>query len=378
MRIVLIHGNDGSDVRVGKTCRSLVRLGHEVHFVGWDRRPGVVKPVELDGVHCHMLNYQTTRGRTCLSGEFRFTWHVLRALRRIRPDTVCAVNEENTLRVLPWRWFFYRTLVCEIYDGLEDRTAVHSPSVRMLLSAATRVARRMANRLIVTDERRFAALGPVNSKAVIVSNFPETRNGLVDAPLPTGPLKLYVTGALNQSRGLAQILWVLDHMEDVRAVSAGWLYDTYAAEKFANHPKVDYRGVLTARKSLELAAQCDAVFAFYSPHTANNRMASPNKVYDAMMVGRPLIINSEAAVSEWVEAEQLGFRCPYDNRHELVEIVRALAGRREFLSAFAARSQRRVSAEFSWEGMEERLREIYGDGFHQGDGVPAEGVSKAA
>jgi hypothetical protein len=40
MRIALIHGNDGSDVRVGKTCRSLARLGFDVHFIGWDRRPG--------------------------------------------------------------------------------------------------------------------------------------------------------------------------------------------------------------------------------------------------------------------------------------------------------------------------------------------------
>jgi len=47
MRIALIHGNDGSDVRVGKTCRSLARLGFDTHFIGWDRRPEADKEIDL-------------------------------------------------------------------------------------------------------------------------------------------------------------------------------------------------------------------------------------------------------------------------------------------------------------------------------------------
>jgi UDP:flavonoid glycosyltransferase YjiC (YdhE family) len=40
MRILLLYGTDGSDIRTVKLCRSLSRQGHEVHFVGWHRLDG--------------------------------------------------------------------------------------------------------------------------------------------------------------------------------------------------------------------------------------------------------------------------------------------------------------------------------------------------
>jgi hypothetical protein len=74
MRIALIHGNDGSDVRVGKTCRSLARLGFDVHFIGWDRRPGADKEIDLGGATAHVIRTRrptvaaTCRGQARSSG----------------------------------------------------------------------------------------------------------------------------------------------------------------------------------------------------------------------------------------------------------------------------------------------------------------------
>jgi hypothetical protein len=360
MRIAVICSNDGTDVRIGKTCRSLVRLGYDVHFVGWDRRPALAKQIDLPDVHCHILKWETERGRSCLTGEVRYSWHVLQWLWRLRPKVVCAVNEENALRVMPLKKLCFQHLVCDIFDGLADRMAGRARWSQALLSVAARAARSRADRLIVTDERRFARVGSHQAKTEIIANYPETREGFTGQPLRTGPIRIYVAGSLSRARGLPQILSVAERLEHVVITSAGWLYDSFASEQFAPHPKVDFRGILTARQSLELAAECDAVFAFYSPHSVNNVLASPNKVYDAMLVGRPLIINSEAEVSEWVTSEGFGFRCPYEDEDGLLQIVRSLASHRLNLPAFAAHSQRRLQGEFCWERMEERLGVLYG------------------
>ena len=111
---------------------------------------------------------------------------------------------------------------------------------------------------------------------------------------------------------------------DVEIVSAGWLLDSYANEVFVAHPAVRFHGIVSSRRSLELAAMCDAVFAFYAPTSEGNLNASPNKVYDAMSVGRPVIINSEVRMAQWIVDKRLGFAAPYGDVEALAEVIREL------------------------------------------------------
>ena len=146
---------------------------------------------------------------------------------------------------------------------------------------------------------------------------------------------------------------------EVEIVSAGWLLDSYAKEVFVAHPAVRFHGIVSSRRSLELAAMCDAVFAFYAPTSEGNRNASPNKVYDAMSVGRPVIINSEVRMTQWIIENRLGFASPYGNVEALVEVIRELPEFRENGISSAARIRASFSDGFSWQGSAERLRKLY-------------------
>jgi glycosyltransferase involved in cell wall biosynthesis len=173
-----------------------------------------------------------------------------------------------------------------------------------------------------------------------------------------GPVKVYVSGSLFLQKGLKQILAAVEAMEDVQIVAAGPFYDRFAKEEFANHPKVVYNGIVTARRSLELAAECDAIFAFYAP-TKSLEFTSPNKIYDALCVGRPAIINREVDVAPWIMENGLGMQCAYEDVEALREIIASLRDRRGGLSEYSERLRAMFAKGYSWERMEERLEYVY-------------------
>lgn len=359
MRIAIVHGNDGSDVRIGKMCRSLSRIGHDVHFVGWDRRPGTTKEVDLGGATPHVMCAGTRYGRASKRGTARFFLHIVRTLTQLRPDVVQCVNEDNGFMVLPLRGVLYDKLVCDVFDALADRHSGRSRSARTLLRGVSTAVRTGADRLIATDQARFERFGRYRSKAVVIENVPEDPGEDLYRRWPTGPIRVYVAGSLNVRRGIRQILEVADRVEDLHIESAGWLYDDFANGEFANHPAVTFHGIVTARRSLELAAECDAILVYYVPSTVNNIFASPNKVHDALSVGRPVILSREVRIAEGIEEQGLGWTCGWDDVDRLTEIVEGLREHRATLPERAPQLRRKFVEGPNWARMEERLADLY-------------------
>lgn len=358
-RIALIHGNDGTDVRVGKICRSLSKMGADMHFVGWDRRPAQEKVFDLGATETYIMEAPTHYGRSTLSGNVKFFFHILASLRRLRPNTVWCVNEDHALLVLPYRGLYYRRMVCDVFDALYDRHSHRNWLARNALRAIANLCRTNADTLIATDETRYETFGQYRSKCVVVENYPEDPGDQLADTLPQGPVKVYVAGTLNEGHGLRELLAAIETIPDIEVVSAGWLFDDFARDTFAKHSKVTFHGILTASESLRLASQCDAILAFYEPTSVNNRQASPNKVYDAMSVGRPVIINEECGVSKWIVSNNVGYRLPYSDVEGLKQLLQSLRKRREMLARFATNSRDLFRKGYSWQNLEPRLEDVY-------------------
>jgi glycosyltransferase involved in cell wall biosynthesis len=360
MRIALVHGNDGSDVRIGKICRSLSRLGFEIHFIGWDRRPNVPKQIDLGGAIPHVIKYETAHGKGNLAGQLRFYVHVIRVLAELRPRVACGVNEEAAFFLLPLKRLLYRYLVCDVFDSLGARAAGRAWHLRGLMRAMSAVGLWAADRLIATDENRRAMLGRFAGKAIVVENVPEDPGPELALQVPSGPIRIWAAGSIEAEKGFPELLKAIEGLDEVEIWSAGWPYDDFAVDVFMKHPRVKYHGIVTSREALRLAASCDAVFSYYAPIHAYRTNASPNKVYDAMAVGRPVLINSEVRLARWVEEASLGIVCPYRDVECLRSAISGLQRRRASLQQFASYARQLFTEKYHWGLMETRLAELYG------------------
>ncbi|MCU0873036.1 MAG: hypothetical protein MUE50_11915 [Pirellulaceae bacterium] len=351
MRILLLYGTDGSDIRTVKLCRSLSRQGHEVHFVGWHRLDGAANSLELAPNRVHVLRWAASDRVRAVLGQLAFTLFVMRWLIALRPHLVYAANEDNLLRVAcGWRWL-YGAAVCDLYDGLYERFSEVRGLPGKLLRGLCQLARNVADRIVVTDERRWQLLTPrQQAQAAIVENSPLDPGEDLASTAVRGPVRIFVSGSIAATRGLATLLAAVQRVPDARIVAAGWLGDELARTTFQTHPQVEFHGSLTSDQSLRLAAACDILFAFYAPSNRNQLYASPNKV--------SIVINSEALVSAWVIEQGLGSRCAYDDDKTLGEILASLADQRSALPAFSRRARALFVQDYSWETMERRLTEV--------------------
>lgn len=359
MKIAVVHGNDGSDVRIGKVCRSLSRYGFEVTFIGWNRAPNSNHQIDLGGANRDVLNLYTKHGRGTIKGYFVFGRFIAKTLKRIRPDICVVVNEDLALFVLPFKGVYFQTLVIDVFDSLVDRHDGRTRFLVLMLKMIERFTRGMADRLIATDEKRFERFGVHKNKTVVIQNYPEDPGDELWRTIPDGNIKIYVAGTLTEGNGLRKVLSCADRCPELRIISAGWLRDEFANEVFSRHPSVDYRGVVTLKTSLEYAAECDAVFIHYQPSSTNSRMASPNKIFDALSVGRPVIVNEESGVGEWVSSNQLGFVVAYADLESLVRVVNQLKEFRNQIPEFGFKARSLFQANYTWNHMEVRLVEMY-------------------
>lgn len=361
MKIAIVYGNDGSDVRVAKTCATLVKQGHDVHFIGWDRRPQTEKNSTLPGVTTHVIRHPVPRLGWTVSGQIAFSQHAISTLWKVRPDVVCAVNEDNVARIGWLRGWAFRRLLCDVFDSQIDKSSQKSWPVRAAVWTLVNSTRWWCDRLVATDDVRFETFARFRGKTVVVGNYPPDPGPEWALRRPQGPPTLFVSGTLSRVRGIEQALRAAEQVPGFRILAAGWAADDYAANVFLKHPSVEFLGHITPRQSLEYASDCDALLAMYAPTCRNHILASPNKIYDAISVGRPVIINSEALVSQWVVRHDVGFACPYDDDSALAGYLATLLERRRMLDEFAPRARALFLSGYSWEAMEQRIATLYGE-----------------
>jgi len=359
MKIAIVYGNDGTDVRVAKTCSTLVKQGHEVHFIGWDRRPDVQKDSTLPDVTKHVIPHLVPALKGTLSGQLAFTRHAVATLWKLKPDVVHAVNEDNIVRIGWMKPLCFRRIVCDVFDSHLDKHTHRSWPVRAIVNIVCNATRWWSDRLIATDDVRFSFFGRFRSKTIVVGNYPPDPGPELSKKELTGPPKVFVSGTLSKVRGTEAILKAAEKCPGMKIISAGWAADEYTANEFLNHPSVEHLGHVTPRESLEIASECDAVLAMYAPTIRNHILASPNKIYDAASVGRPVIMNSEALVSKWVVDNRVGFACEYEDTEALSGYLNTLLDRRKTLQQYAAHARSVFESGYSWEAMEERLAMMY-------------------
>jgi len=349
-RVAFISRMDERNVRLAKLLATVAPRS-ECVLVGWSRfdedwAPGAVSWQR------EILRQPTGEGLLTARHLPGFLDHVERALRKHRADLVVAINDEVGWLAGRYKGKLFGSLVLDLEDELEARVRTRNPLLKAALRWVAEAARAAADRILSVDARRLELLSAEHRrKAVVVPNYPRDAGPALWRRLPQGPARVFVGGALARTRGLPTVLRAAGGA-GVGIVSAGRLMDSYAAEVFVRSPLVSYVGCLRPEEALEAMAGCDLAVALYEPGPQINRLAAPNKVYDALCVGRPILVNREMDLSRWIEEQQIGFAAPYGDVETIGRIFSSLPARRAGLASFAARARRLFDQGYSWKACE--------------------------
>lgn len=352
-KLVYIHSDSPNNVRVSKCLQVFEKLFEEVHYIGCVRT-GVWNDSEaLSGVHYHIDSRKARRGIRGLITSLRFVAYVKQQLQEISPDVVIATNEDY---VLPFMVGYFKrppVLICDLIDSLAIRTVDALRYLNPLWSLLSKWSIASIDGLVEVTDERLARHKKLPKHHVVIFNSPPSMSL---QPRPNLPDKfIYVCGSiLDEISGVEALVAACEKVKGTSIVFAGRPIGPWMTSSFLNHPLVTNLGETTPKGSMEIAASATAMFAHYKPFVENHIYAAPNKLFDAMMVGIPLLINSECLVSDFAKKTGFGMPTRFGNVEELERAIEAVYAPKEQLIAACEHARVLFETQYSWQHMEER------------------------
>jgi glycosyltransferase involved in cell wall biosynthesis len=366
------------DVRTAKLCRTLAEAGHAVEIVARNRRWAAERE-ELPEGRVRRMRPCRLAGRR-LDGLLSFPafanprWyaHIAASVRAHRPDVVVVRDLPLALTAL---WAGRRAGVPVVCDLAENYPAMMRdiwtagrarPSDWLVRNprAVELVERyalpRMDHVLTVVEESssRVAALGVAAARLTVVGNTPPLAR--LDAPRPErapgGPLRLVYLGLMEVPRGVLEVLEAVARLLGAgQAIECALIGDgrdlgifRARAEALGLGPaQVRFHGALPNAEALRLVAAADVGLV---PHHAVESWNTtiPNKLFDYMAAGLPVLTSDAVPAARIVRATKAGLVFRSGDAEDLAARVRELADP-DRRARMAEAGREAVRREYHWE-----------------------------
>lgn len=207
----------------------------------------------------------------------------------------------------------FRRNIIYVYDIHDDFSMRYNfpKYINKLISKIDSKVKRNALKVIHVDQNRVRE-GDFNYEIIYNTPVDIYSDYKMERP-PLNNKKFAVTGLLSMSRGLHSIYQFAKAHPHYNFVVAGnfQVPESFKTD-FLKLSNVKYLG--TVDQNTLFLNICDSgfIFSLYDPSVEINRRAASNKLYDAMMLGIPVVTNFGLIASDLVEVKGIGFVVNYD------------------------------------------------------------------
>lgn len=214
-----------------------------------------------------------------------------------------------------------------------------------------------ADNVIICTEQRIKQISKCNPKKIsIIHNSPKIINKKNKSNFDSNKIKVCYVGILQDDRLLIEISKRIIKEKNIELYIGGFgKYENYFKEISKKHKNIKYYGQMKYDEVLKLEADCDILFATYNPRIPNHRYSAPNKVYEAMSLGKPIIVCENTGVDEIVKKEKIGFIIDYDVE-KFVKCINNIT--KDEYENISKTTKELYLNKYSWEIMEEKICEM--------------------
>ena len=371
------------DPRVRQEALTLIRLGYRVHLIAWDRDIKAPPSECLEGVEVERVFLRSTHGRGTIQ-IFFYAYLYLKLLSRGFRTSFDAVHCHD-LDTLPLGFLLgklkRKPVVYDAHESFPDmlEESVH-PRVRLGLVKLENFLIRRVDLLITVGEklrRHFAARGAKHS--VVVGNWKQLQDfSRTEAEklevrhrlgIPDGATVVICITQLLKDRKLEELLAAVDQCSDVYVVIGGkGALEGRVREAASRNRRVLYVGFVSGNEIADYTCAADAVYYGFDPQNPNARYSAPNKLYEAIAAGRPLITGDFGEIADVVREAHCGIVLPSYSPDSLREALLRLQDRAaRTVMAENATDYGKTAA--NWGRAQEILRREYGCLLSQAEGL---------
>ena len=369
--ILIIRSNPiAPDPRVEKVAHTLVKSGHRVDVLAWSRVSGLPRIELKDGYRIIRKEILSNFG-TGLANlpsllkwqleEFRWLWKHHREY-----NIFHACDFDTVLPALIHKFLFKKKLVYDIFDFYADHLRKTPRWVKELIRIVDLFVINTVDGVILVDNARKEQIaGSTPKNLAIVYNTPidvqrQTQAKYHEQAKSAESLNIVYVGLLQVERGIFELLNIMEHHPTWVLNLAGFGGDAQAIEQRAMElPNVQYYGRITYTQALELGSNADVFYALYDPNNPNHKYASPNKVFEAMMLGKAIVVASDTNVDKVVRAFECGIVVDYNDILAIEAGLVLLAADTAVRLEMGKNARAAYESIYCWEKMEKRLIDLY-------------------
>ena len=344
--IVSVINDLVTDQRVNKSCLALQKAGYEVLLVGRKQRKS--PPMDERPYVSHRMKLLFEKG-PLFYAEYNIRLFFFLLFRRAN---LLLSNDLDT--ILP-NYFISRLKGCKmVFDSHEYFTEtpelVHRPKVQKVWKRIEGfVVPKLDEMITVCDSIADLALPPKGDKVAL--------------GLPTDKHLLILQGSgINIQRGAEELVQAMPSLDDCFLMIIGggdvlpilkqMVVDLKITDRVRFFPRMTYQGMMAYTQLAELG------FCLDKDTNLNYRFSLPNKLFDFIQAGVPIVASHLTEIEKIIKQYDLGL---FIENHEPATIAATIC---EALADEERRAQWKqnlavAARDLCWENEEQKLLEIY-------------------
>jgi len=361
MKVLMIVANSfRHDSRVHAEAAALSEAGHHVCVINWDRTGAFRKHEIIDGIEVFTVYPRPRRAALWSLHIASFMVQAFVLASRRRWDVVHC----HDLDVLAVGAALKCISGCRlVYDAHEIYTQLlkrgRARLVRPVFVLVEKAAKRHVDKLIVADDTYIDYFTKAGyGSAAVVSNYKVLSQAGYEPPR-TSRFTLCYIGVLSRTRGISQLIACVKELSGVDCVIAGdgamapLVKD--AADSLEN---ITYLGRIPSSEVIAKTAECSCVVCVIDPSDVNNRIASANKQFEAMVTGRPVITTAGTRSGAITMETGAGLVIGY-SKHDLCGAVKRLRDDPGLAEKLGRNAMQAAEERYNWQSQAEKLRSLY-------------------
>ncbi|WP_341301630.1 glycosyltransferase family 4 protein [Lysinibacillus sp. FSL H8-0500] len=349
-----VHQVDDTRIFI-KECSSLAEFGHEVYLVApntVNTRKNNVTIIGIQRENKGRINriIDTTKKvyeQALLIDADIYHFHdpelipVGIKLSKKGKKVIYDVHEDVPRDILSKDWIpkIFRKFISFIFEQYEKRVA------------------RKFNAIVTATPFINERFKKINTNTYNINNYP-----LLDELVSVGNLvsteKEYIgyVGGLSSIRGINEIV---EAAQDIlcKVAFVGPL-DEQLKQKVANSKNVEYFGVLNREEVRDFLAKCSAGLVTFLPEP-NHINAQPNKMFEYMSAGIPVISSNFPLWKNIIESNNCGICVDPTNPDEIAEAINWIYNNPDEANNMGKNGRSAVEQKYNWKVEEKKLINLY-------------------
>jgi len=359
-------GNPDKDPRIIKEIKTLGAAGYDIYSLCWHASNDMSD--NLADVNYTKINLPLPKvnGTLCIILWPVWWLYVLFSLIRVDCDIIHALNYNSIFPSLVAGKLKRIPVIYEIMDISYD--AIEMPSaLKRTIVYLDKLFMRFSDSVIIVDENQLKQLGGIPNSHISViydsaldvfdSNLPHSRKQHINE------FTILYVGVLYKIRHLNidTLCHAIKNIQGVQLIIAGYgdLVEDINMWASQSNGSINFIGRISYSEALRRSMGADALVVLRDSNIRTNRYICGSKIWEAMMCGKPILVNKGTSTANKVLETNCGLVVDANNVEEIKDAIITLRDNPELCNELGANGRRAYETQYSWEIMGKNLVDCY-------------------